>query len=58
MWVGGIRSIAHGYEQPCDCWELNSGPMEDETVPLTTEQTLQPQGKRLFRKSSLKARKN
>ena len=26
-----------GCELPCGCWELNSGPSEDQSVLLTTE---------------------
>ena len=35
--------ITEGCEPPCGCWELNSGPMEDQSVFLTTEPSLQPQ---------------
>jgi len=35
----GIRSH---YEPPCGCWELNSGPLEEQSVLLTTEPSLQP----------------
>jgi hypothetical protein len=34
--------ITDGYEPPCGCWELNSGPLEEKLVFLTTEPTLQP----------------
>ena len=34
--------IADGCEPPCGCWELNSGPLEDQSVLLTTEPSLQP----------------
>ena len=27
---------------PCDCWELNSGPLEEQAMLLTTEPSLQP----------------
>ena len=30
-----------GYEPPC-CWELNSGPLEEQTVLLPSEPSLQP----------------
>ena len=37
----GIRSPATGYldscELPCGCWELNLGPLEEQSVLLTTE---------------------
>jgi len=28
--------ITDGCEPPCGCWELNSGPLEDQSVLLTT----------------------
>jgi hypothetical protein len=31
-----------GCEPPCGCWEFNSGPLEEGTVLLTTEPSLQP----------------
>jgi hypothetical protein len=31
--------ITEGCEPPCGCWELNSGPLEEQ---LTTEPSLQP----------------
>ena len=31
------------YELPCGCWEVNPGPLEEQPVFLTTEQSLQPQ---------------
>jgi len=34
--------IIGGYEPPCGCWELNSGPLEEQTVLLTSEPSLQP----------------
>ena len=33
---------ADGCELPCNCWELNSGPLEEQSVLLTTEPWLQP----------------
>jgi hypothetical protein len=33
--------IADGCEPPCGCWELNSGPLEEQPVLLTTEPSLQ-----------------
>jgi hypothetical protein len=30
-----------GYESPCGCWRLNSGPLEEQTVLLTTKPSLQ-----------------
>ena len=35
-------SITDGCEPPCGCWELNSGPLEKQSVLLTTEPSLQP----------------
>ena len=32
-----------GCEPPRGCWELNSGPLEEQLVLLTTEPSLQPQ---------------
>jgi hypothetical protein len=34
--------ITVGYEPPCGCWNLNSGPLEEQSVLLTTEPSLQP----------------
>jgi hypothetical protein len=28
---------------PCGCWELNSGPLEEKSVLLTTKPSLQPE---------------
>jgi hypothetical protein len=35
-------SITDGCEPPCGCWELNSGPLEEQSVLLTAEPSLQP----------------
>ena len=35
------RAIADGCEPPCGCWKLNSGPLEEQSVPLTAEPSLQ-----------------
>jgi hypothetical protein len=35
--------ITDGCEPPCGCWNLNSGPLEEQSVLLTTESSLQPQ---------------
>jgi hypothetical protein len=32
-----------GCEPQCGCWELNSGPLEEQSVLLTIEPSLQPQ---------------
>jgi hypothetical protein len=38
--------ITDGYEPPCGCWELNSGPSEEQSVLfLTAEPSLQPRFK-------------
>jgi hypothetical protein len=34
--------IIGGCEPPCGCWELNSGPLEEQPVYLTSEPPLQP----------------
>ncbi|EGW02432.1 E3 ubiquitin-protein ligase NEDD4 [Cricetulus griseus] len=34
--------IRDGCEPPCGCWELNSGPLEEQSVLLTSESSLQP----------------
>jgi hypothetical protein len=34
--------IIDGREPPCGCWELNSGPLEEQSVLLTSEPSLQP----------------
>ena len=34
--------ITDGCEPPCGCWELNSGPLEEQAALLTTEPSLQP----------------
>ena len=36
--------ITGGYEPPCGCWELNSGPLKEQAMLLTTEPSLQPPG--------------
>jgi hypothetical protein len=35
-------SLMGGCEPPCGCWDLNSGPLEEHWVLLTTEPSLQP----------------
>ena len=39
-----LDHIRDGREPPCGCWELNSGPLEEQSVLLTTEPSLQPYG--------------
>ena len=42
----GIRSsgtdITDSYEMPCGCWEPNPGPLQEQQVLLSPEQSLQP----------------
>jgi hypothetical protein len=43
--VRGIRAPGTGttdnYELPCECWDLNLGPLGEQPVLLTTEPSLQ-----------------
>jgi hypothetical protein len=32
-----------GCEPPCGCWELNTGPLEEQSVLLAAEPSLQPE---------------
>jgi hypothetical protein len=34
--------ITNGCEPPCGCWDLNSGSLEEQSVLLTAELSLQP----------------
>ena len=34
--------ITDGWEPPCGCWDLNSGPLEEQSMLLTAEPSLQP----------------
>jgi hypothetical protein len=36
-----LSLIMEGCEPPCGCWDLNSGPSEEQLVLLTTEPSLQ-----------------
>jgi hypothetical protein len=36
------EGVTDGCEPPCDCWEFNSGPLEEHLVFLTAETSLQP----------------
>ena len=38
----GTRLITDGCEPPCGCWEMNSGPLEEQAMLLTTEPSFQP----------------
>ena len=44
------RSHLDSCESPCDCWELNSGLLEEQQVLLTSEPSLQPHATRSFYK--------
>jgi hypothetical protein len=48
-----LDPIADGYEPPCGYWELNSGPLEEQSVLLITKLSLQPQCKTLLRVKTL-----
>ena len=37
-----LDPITDGYEPLCGCWELNSGPLEEQPVLLTAEPSFQP----------------
>jgi hypothetical protein len=37
-----LGTITSGCEPPCGCWKLNSGPLEEQSVLLTAEPSLQP----------------
>ena len=39
-----VDSITDGCEAPGGCWELNSGPLEQQLVLLTAEPSQQPLG--------------
>ena len=38
-----LDPIKDGCEPPCGCWELNSVPLEEQSVLLTAEPSLQSQ---------------
>ena len=40
--------ITDGYKPPCGCWELNSGPLEEQPVLFTAEPSLQPNAVIIF----------
>jgi len=44
--------ITDGCEPPCGCWELNSGPLEEQSMLLTTEPSLQPLNAVLYKKKN------
>jgi hypothetical protein len=37
-----LDPITDGCEPPCGCWKLNSGSLEEQSVFLTPEPSLQP----------------
>jgi hypothetical protein len=39
---GHLIPITDGYKPPCGCWDLNSGPLEEQSVLVTTKPSLQP----------------
>jgi hypothetical protein len=45
--------ITDGLEPPCGCWELNSGHLEEQSVLLTAEPSLQPLTVQFFRNESI-----
>jgi hypothetical protein len=45
--------ITDGCETPYSSWDLNSGPLEEESVLLTTEPSLQPSSNILYIRISL-----
>ena len=49
--------ITDGCEPPCGCWELNSGPLEEQAMLLTTEPSLQPERKSFLRNVLKKKKK-
>jgi hypothetical protein len=38
-----VSDLIDGCEPPCGFWDLNSGPLEEQSVLLTDEPSLQPQ---------------
>jgi hypothetical protein len=41
--LGLLELVLQAYELPCECWEPNSGPLQEKRMLLTTEPCLQPQ---------------
>ena len=37
-----LDPITDGCEPPCGCWEVNSGPLDEQSVLLSSEPSLQP----------------
>ena len=46
--------IVDGYDLPCGCWELNSGPLEEHPVILTSEPSSQPPKNTFLRDREIK----
>lgn len=42
-WSPGT-GVTNGWKSPCECWELNSDPLEEQTVAITHEPFLQSHG--------------
>jgi hypothetical protein len=49
-----LDTITDVWEPPCGCWDLNSEPLEEQSVLLTTEPSLQPQVLKLLEIVDLK----
>jgi hypothetical protein len=49
-----LLSSETGEEPPCGCCELNSGPLEEQSVLLTTEPSLFVADREYYRKQLLK----
>jgi len=45
-------SITDGCEPPCGCWDLNSGPLGEQSVLLSAEPSLQPYNNNFKRQKS------
>ena len=50
--------VTDGCEPPCGCWELNSGPLEKQSVLLTAEPSLQLHGNDFLKSSNESKRKH
>lgn len=40
---GSLKQELTDKKLPCECYELNLAPLEEQEVPLTTDPSLQPQ---------------
>ena len=54
IYVCDLSIDAH--EPSCGCWDLNSGPSEDQSVLLTAEPSHQPKNESKFKKDSQHSR--